>query len=230
MFNRAVNALAAMPVASSVLRHRALDAVVVSFGGSGSTFVLQFLRRYLRVNHWNSMKDGIKHADAPDHPILAAHPIMRGVYLYDDPVRAATSLFRRGYHVRMIPKLGCRHATVAEYRRTVDRLARDVSFEDFLSRGEDLFGFERHWHNWTHARPATFPVMCVKFEHLFDHLPEILGFVGLPERYWPLFPQRRERESAPDRLPPGALSSLERMYAPLVRAMAQRPPLFIRSA
>jgi hypothetical protein len=71
---------------------RALDAVVVSYGGSGWAFLLEFLRRRLRVNASNSWLDRIKHINSPNHPILELYEVRRALYLYGDPRAALVSL------------------------------------------------------------------------------------------------------------------------------------------
>jgi hypothetical protein len=227
---RVENHVATTELATRVWPHRGLDVAVVSYGGSGSTFVLQFLRRFMRVNNWNSLKDGIKHVHTPDHPILRGRQIAKAIYIYDDPIRAVTSLFRREYHVHMIPKLNCEHRSARAYRDHVLGNPNPIDFKTFLAQGEDLFHFERHYRCWSSAVQAPFPILLVKFDGLFANKERILEFVELPRRFWSEFPKEQPRQSRPDALDAADQARLQEMYGALSAEISASEPIRLRPA
>ena len=79
-------------------------------------------RKYLTVNSWNSLEDGIKHVNSPNHPILRGHSIRRALYIYGSshkcmhdlaPGRSATAVGRR---------CGCARARYAAVQSSVAQL------------------------------------------------------------------------------------------------------------
>ena len=107
------------------------DAVVASFGGNGTSFLLKFLRDYLRVNSWDSANDGIKHANAPNHPVFDGLKVDRGIYVYGNPVIAVASLFRRDFQSHMLAKLtSAAHTDGKDYRRYVKTHQRALEAGD----------------------------------------------------------------------------------------------------
>lgn len=205
------------------------DLILVSYGGSGTTFILRYLQQFMRVNSWDSHNDGIKHANAPNHPIFAPLTVGKCLYIYSDPIQASLSLFRRGFQTHMIPKLTDSHyRNTTEYNQRVRLRQSDMSFGDFIDQGKDAFGMNAHWRNWN-ERPAGFPILFVRFEKLYDNLPEIFDFLGLPEQQRAAFPPRRERGSSVDRTDEAVRRKLEAIYGETLADMDARPPVFHRN-
>src|SRR5882724_5090662 len=165
-----------------------LDCIVVTPGGAGSTFVLQFLSQYLRANESNSRQDGIKHIHSPRHPVLDLYDVKRAVYLFDDPQRTVLSIFRRGFQ-HVIPKVNANHRSVAEYNDDVRAQTPDLDLDEFLRGRVDLFQCERHFRSWTEL-PAPFPRLFLKYGHLYEQLPRLFAFLNLPSELLARFPPR----------------------------------------
>jgi hypothetical protein len=204
------------------------DAIVVSYGGAGTTMLLEFLAPHMRVNSHNSFVDGIKHINSPDHPVLRHKKIKRAIYLVTDPREATLSLFRRNYALRMMAKLHAQHGNADDYRRFIDNYRPDVeSLDDFLQLGEDLFGFKKHWRQW-HENAAPFPVLFIRYDALHDSLEEILQFLGLPGNLKNSFPAKKPRTTCLSELIFEDRQRLDRIYGNLAIEIAESPNLVAR--
>lgn len=205
------------------------DTILVSYGGSGTTFILKFLAAIRHVNSWDSHNDGIKHANSPQHPVFADLTISKCVYIYSDPAQAAVSLFRRNFQSHMAAKLtAADYRNAAEYNEAVRRNRQDFTLEQMLSEGKDRFGLIDHWNNWTNL-PVAFPTLFVRFEKLYDNLPAFFDFLELTDAQRSAFPPRRERLSSVSQFDPAIQRHLDAIYGNTVRDMNSRPALFERN-
>lgn len=210
-------------------RRRRYDAIVVSPGGAGTTFLLQFIEKHLRVNNSNSYFDGIKHANSPRHPVLEHLVIPRALYLYEDPKIIALSLFGRGYQSHMIPKLNALHGSPREYRNNLKKHRVDIDFQTFVAGGRDLFGLTTHLHNWILGpEEPPFPVLGVKYTSLFQELSTVFEFLGLPPELIEDFPVEKERSSKLDGMDASQRAGLETMYDTLSQKYAGLPGIVLR--
>lgn len=126
------------------------DTILVSYGGSGTTFILKFLAGTRRVNSWDSHNDGIKHANSPQHPVLGPLSVGKCVYICSDPAQAALSLFRCDFQSHMAAKLtASEYRDAAQYNAVVPQAQTDFTLEQMLAEGKDRFGLIAHWENWT---------------------------------------------------------------------------------
>lgn len=213
-----------------ILRRPRFDAVVVSYGGVGTTFFVEFLRDRLRVNSHNSFDDGIKHANSPNHPVFKGKRVRRAIYVYGNPIQAVMSHFRRDYHKYMIPKLTSdSHTGSADYTELVRASPVDITFDQFLEEGKDQFGLAEHWRRWT-REPLAFDTLFVRFEVFFENLEAIFDFLELPRSDLAHFPAKKERKTALLQLDPAKRAAMDTIYGDLVRDMDARPGLFIRRA
>ena len=204
------------------------DAVVASFGGNGTSFLLKFLRDYLRVNSWDSANDGIKHANAPNHPVFDGLKVDRGIYVYGDPVIAVASLFRRDFQSHMLAKLtSAAHTDGKDYRRYVKTHQRALTLDEAFAGDADVLGIRAHWENWT-RQPVRFPVMFVRFDDFYDHAAEVFDFLGLPPAALDALPPHRARKSSLSHMPAPTIERLQALYGDVIRDMAARPAIFVR--
>ena len=204
------------------------DTVLVSYGGSGTTFILKFLSAFMRVNSWDSHNDGIKHANSPQHPVFTSLSVGKCVYIYSDPAKAALSLFRRGFQSHMSAKLtAANYRNAEEYNRVVRENSESFTLEEMLAANEDRFGFARHWKNWT-TLPTDFPTLFVSFDHLYNNIETFFEFLELSEKQRREFPPQRERLSSVARMDPSIQEALDQIYGDTARDMAERPTMFQR--
>lgn len=200
-------------LAKTARRNKQVDLLVVSPGGAGTTFVLEFFGQHMRTNYAKSEWDGLKHINRPDHPILRDCRVKRCLYLYAEPVQTVLSLFRRDFQTAMAYKTTAQFGSVWDYRRGIKRAlsGAPLAFEDYLRSGVDAFGLEAHFSAWTRPENPPFPILCQKYETLFDHLDELLEFSGIPAEHFADFPAKKERNSTPQALPADQRAVLERI-------------------
>lgn len=154
-------------------------------------------------------RDGLKHFPGP---LLPLSPHCRVIYVYGDPVDMCISLFRRGYASLQSSKLD---RQIAGGPATVKS---GETVEEFAAQGADRLGFHEHFSHWLHdARP--YDVAFVRYDALWETLPQVLAFTGLDPELARKFPARLERHRA-DHLAAETVQQLNQIYAPLRAQMA----------
>ena len=141
-----------------------LDVCIVSYGGVGCTALMKVLGRYIRVNNLDD-KDGLKHKNSPELDIYQKGKIKRVIYVYNNPMNAVLSLYRRHFHR-------------AQYRKLTGKKAPpNFKLQDYISSGEDLFQMKSHFHNWTKGS-QKFPILLVNGATMYRqvNLRKILKF------------------------------------------------------
>ena len=156
---------------------------ISSFGGSGTSMLCRFLEQKdiglpkVVEADWAPWKH-MRHPPL-DHTVQQN---FRALYLVADPRDAILSVFRRGYQHWHIQRM---EGDVLSWNYSWD-------LEQFLAHRYDHFKIEEHFDNWTkdHRR---YPIMIVKYDALWRHLPEVFGFIGAPLESIAEFPQWKER-------------------------------------
>jgi hypothetical protein len=164
----------------SLNEKKQLDVLVVSWGGVGSTFLIDFIEKNgLKVNSKddtdNRGKDGhlylsgIKHVTHPEHSIFEKYQIKKVIFLYDDIYDSIVSLFNRSYQYHQIIKLNNGNDMNA---------SPDLSLDEFLQQNQDLFMFQRFYENWRYTK-KPYPCLYLKGQELYKHRYQICKFLGL---------------------------------------------------
>jgi len=185
-----------------------IEVVVGSYGGVGTTFFLDFIAQFKKTNHPQD-EDKIKHLGMPP---VSFNKNVRFVYIYGDPMEAATSLFGRGMHNYQSKKLQRDQEAVNE------PIPLDLSLEDYAKAGVDQFQFRRHFHNW-YQDYLIHPTLFIRYEKIWDHKEEIFKFLDLPMSELDNFPEKKERRSKLADLPELVLSGLDTMYGDFVKEL-----------
>lgn len=194
-----------------------LDATISSFGGVGTSFLMHFFKQYIRINCSHNT-DYLKHIDTP--PLT--HKInFRAVYIYGNPIEATVSLFKRNYHSVHSKYLLRSHPKI-------EPISKQDDLENYLNRKTDKFKFETHFEQWLHSK-RHYPILFLKYEYLWDYLPELFDFLEIERKYIYLFPNKKKRTSKLDEILPENLSQLNNMYGKLVEQIEQYPAFFIKS-
>jgi len=191
---------------------------VTSFGGTGTTMLYEFLEEHevdIPSDHpnwkpWKHLPAPPEDADVKDG--------FRAVYLFGNPMDAVLSVFRRDYqrwHVRNMRE------------DVTEPWSTDWDFDEFLKRSEDPFHMTKHFQSWTNA-DRLYPILCLNFGALWDHIPEFFAFAGLPKSSMDAFPERRERASDWTEETKRVRKHLKGLYGELWSEIEQTPDFQIR--
>ncbi|GFR46788.1 hypothetical protein Agub_g8419, partial [Astrephomene gubernaculifera] len=216
-----------------------MDVQISSFGGVGSTQLSNHLNAYGITTNLLTDADNLRHCPRPpvyDNTNTASTSGSSGsshvrrprhvVYLYGDPLAAVASHYRRGHACHQAQKTCGQPSCLSP-------ATFPPSFEEYVSRGEDLFGLEAHFHNWLTAR-LEYPLVMLRYERMFEP--------GVASRLFQLLAghklcapqlQRMTREFVASHRPRRSQVPAEyyrRMYGSLLAEMDRLPPLLIRGA
>ena len=193
-----------------------IEVFVVSYGGVGTTSLIEFISRYKTTNDCDDY-DGYKHLSIPP---VSRNPDLKILYIYGDPMMACSSLFRRGFHRAQSIKLQ------AYWKFKADVIPYNESLGGYLETGIDKLCFEEHFNNWLDKYPLN-DTMFIEFESMWENVEEILQFLELPREAAKDFPAIKTRNSSYDSLEEKALASLEGMYGQFAKRLNDYPAVFL---
>lgn len=247
-----------------------MDTLITSYGGVGTTTLLDFVREYQSTNDPLNL-DGLKHQRVPPARrkesvwrsilferlewLYASRPMRwllydrkrlgpairsldwlrgsitamsyflaptpkRALYIFGDPMDAVHSIFRHERRVSgYAPRRHC-YAVQGAYRQFDPKW----DLRAFLAHGKDLFQLSEHLHQWIHAK-RDYPILAVHYEQMWDHIDEIIAFLGLPKEAAQHFPEKKERRSSWRSESPFIQDGLQRMYGSLSEEINSLPAI-----
>lgn len=190
---------------------KTIEVVVVSFGGVGTTFLMEHLARYKKVN-CSDDTDGLKHVSIPP---LSRNPELKLVYIFGDPRTAAISLFERKFHQAQYHKLQRLDYTSPRPP------SREMTVETYARQDRDLLGFQQHFTNWYRGYPAHRPIMFLRYERLHHNLDKLAEFLQLPAEFVSSFPEMVSRKSSLDEWDRETRQGLDRMHQSFLAELEQ---------
>jgi hypothetical protein len=156
--------------------------VVVSTGGSGTTFTMLGLYNGLYeygwdVNRphgkiWNNWKHAYAWPAITD--LLACQGVDRILYIFSEPVAATASLFRRGHGKANFAPWS--HEDAAQRQRTHNFTAYVTAA---VRERRDVSGRHQHLEAWL-AAPLPCPALYADFSTLMANLGLLADFLGVP--------------------------------------------------
>lgn len=182
-----------------------IDVLVGSFGGCGSSFFTKFLAQYKTVNH-NHTRNELKDLKHVDRPPLTLQQNLKAIYIFGDPYNAIYSMFRR--------KLQRNNSILFLSNYFINPIDVDCTLEQYLEEGIDRLKLGNAFENWSNSK-VNYPIMLVKYEALWDHLPEIFDYLEIPRSEIKNFPNQKERNSNWQSLSQEAKHNLHQMYGEL---------------
>jgi|GEM_PF-600208 len=195
-----------------------IDIVVVSYGGVGTSFLLDFLAQYKTTNSSRDI-DGFKHSPLPP---ISFNRNVKFVYVYGNPQMAAASLFLRNYAIPHSIKL----------QRWIDKntssIPNGMTLQEYASLGVDRFHFENHFFNWYDKYLPCIPTLFVRYETIFDNIEHILEFVGIPKSGINRFPEKKKRASTKEGIPAETVKYLDDMYGEFSEKLVKLNDIEIR--
>ncbi len=191
---------------------------ITSFGGSGTTALLEHLRQAGVDVPETPGSFPFKHQRTPPGSDRVP-PGFRVVYPYGDPRNAVVSVFRREFQ-------GGHYRGMRLRRPPADVEQSLHSLERFLERGIDEFEVADHFDRWFARDGRAYPVLFVRYEQLPEVWPTVREFVGLPPDQPALTVQPRVSEW--QALPARLRDRIDRMYGDLARRLARLAPAELR--
>lgn len=190
---------------------------VTSFGGAGTTMLYSFLESTNAdlpdASHdwipWKHMTEPPADRDVPDG--------FRAIYLFSNPMNAVLSVFRRGYQ----------HWHAERMVNGGPAWNDEWELEDMLELDYDPFRMDDHFQAWAEA-DRSYPILLVRFDALWDHLPELLAFAGVRSTYHAAFPEHRPRNSDWTQAEPEIRDWLDTIYGPFAQRLDDTPDFIIR--
>jgi len=164
---------------------KSYEALVLSYGGVGTTFLLEHLQRYKKVNcPYNT--DGYKHL--PTQPLCLNRQI-KIVYVFGNTTEAVTSLFSRNFQRAQSRNL-CPNPFYSALVPKTDDLA------SYAERGKDYLHIKSNITHWTTNR-LGYAQFFVHYDHIWDCLVELHKFLDIPQTEIEHFPKRKKRSNKP---------------------------------
>ncbi|TVQ01793.1 MAG: hypothetical protein EA359_13275 [Balneolaceae bacterium] len=191
-----------------------VDVVVTSYGGVGTTFIMDFISQQRRVND-KINEDRLKHLP---YPPLSIDSNQKFIYIFGDPVMAAISLFRRKLHYPQSKRI------IHGLRNNQQPIPRSMTIEQYASEGVDRFYFQEHFRNWYNSM-HTNPIIFLRYETLKNHLEKIFDYLDLPHELVSTFPEFRVRESYNHKLSDNTLIQLQTIYHEFNQELDQVPDI-----
>lgn len=193
---------------------------VCSYGGSGSTMLTNYLAQFGQVYHVHGRyppKRLTKLVDAISDNVsndakwfsdeeLSSEELERTsvIFIYRNPAKAINSRFLNPFHLQNI------------------QLKKLVTLNEVLRTQRDLYGIEEFYHNYVDfSEERNYPILCVKYETLFDNWHQLNNALQLPYNPSIEFPENRERKI----VRPSEMN-LYWIYRPLVLHMIAMPPIY----
>lgn len=184
-----------------IILPKEMDVAIVSYGGVGTTFLIEFLAQYMKTNHPYDI-DGYKHSPLP---FISFNPNIKFIYVYGNPQMAVASLFRRNYHHAQSVKL-------QSHFKKMNLIPFEMTLHEYAAHGIDKFYFENHFFNWYDKYLTGIPTLFIRYETIFDNIRHIIEFVNLPESSVNSFPQQKNRRSVKKEIPAETVKLLDDLY------------------
>jgi hypothetical protein len=187
---------------------------ITSFGGCGTTMLYRFFSKHAAptppaVDDWYPWKHMLAPPD--DENVKDG---FRAIYVFADPLNSTLSVFRRDFQHELMRRMP---PEMEDWNTSWD-------LRDFLEQKKDYFQFQNQYHNWTTA-DRDYPILLIKYEAIWDHLPELMTYVGLPQSAADAFPEKRPRSSSWNDEPDDVREPLQKLYGDL-RDEVQAAPEF----
>lgn len=186
--------------------------IIYSFGGCGTRTLYEFIKKYKKVNGPVDVHRGF---------IKYKYPQDKVIYLYGNPMEAVMSFYNRHQKDGRF---------VFEHSRNLNiPVVQSNTLSGYIQKGEDQFKLENHFDRYIKKSKSFrfFSIMYIKYEYMWENLPEILKYTGLHDKI-DNFPQKKNRQSKLNTLSDFEYEKLYKIYENLILKMEKLPPVIIK--
>ncbi len=148
-----------------------MRVLVVSPGGMGCSGVLRTIANAGIETNCVQDSDGLKHHSGPLDPRYHRFGMDSVVYVWNDPLLAITSLWRRGW-------LGAQREKLTGTAADTNNSLADLWVET-LTNGRDVFGIEQHCELW--LAQMSWPMFVMDLRESDNRRPALARFLGTQE-------------------------------------------------
>lgn len=212
-----------VPVPSSTLSlfNKDIHYYICSSGGCGSTILFEYLRQFGHVYHIHDRYPPERLCyvgkENTENPVYSEWfnqteipPDKLGrykvIFIYRHPIEVIFSRFA-GVHGPKVDHL--QHIRCPQNG--------NIWLGNVIKSGRDLYELEEFFDHYTLPRNRNYPIYCVKYEPLFQHMAEFNRVLGIPDvpSLYPIKVERRKKYMF--------VRELTTIYRSLIRKMNAKP-------
>ena len=174
-----------------------MNYYICSYGGSGSTMLMNYLRHFGNVFHIHDRYPPQKLCYVGDHntdsPVYSEWfnkteipedklDCYRVIYIYRNPIDVIFSrcIKPSGPHVEHLKHIMCDNGGL-------------IGLGDVIQNKTDLYGLEEFYDNYTMPKNRNYTICCVKYESFFQNISEFNRSLGISD-ILNLYPIQTERK------------------------------------
>jgi len=150
------------------------DVIIISPGGVASSYLIDYLTSSanLKCNCHNDT-DGLKHASFKKIDKINETKCHKMIYLFNDPMLAIDSLYRRSWHVNNMCKLDDPYKIAHQSRD------KAVFIKKVVEQNKDLFGIETQFDFFLKDPTLNKTVLFIDFDDIISQKQTIANFLNI---------------------------------------------------
>jgi hypothetical protein len=158
------------------------DVLIISAGGGGTTYFMDFLLKNtnLKINHKDD-KDKLKHISVNRKKVLNNVNCDKIIYLYNDPLLAIKSHFRRNWAFDQLKKHGNPYKLKEENVQNLDSFFKNTEMNN-----KDLYGIKEQYDFYMNDS-INKNILFINFNNISENKNKIAKFIGVDETIFDKF-------------------------------------------
>ena len=154
------------------------DVLIISPGGGGTTYLMNYFNNYINLQT-NSMYDydTLKHISFNRLDELNNINCGKILYLFNDPLLAIESHFRRNFKDRQIKKLGDPY-DIAKFLSDDDKYRY---YNEVINHNKDLYGFEKQFNFYLNNNNINKDIMFIDFNSIKKYNKKLCNFLQITQ-------------------------------------------------
>ena len=195
-----------------------IEILIVSAGGVGTTFLMNFIMEFKSINHRYDYDD-LKHNSLPP---ISKNKNLKIIYVFGNPIDATISLFRRNFQSTQSIKLNKNYIFK-------NHIKAETKLSDYSKSQIDCFHFENHFNNY-YEKFLVYDTLFLKYEKIHENIEEILDFCEIERKSIKKFPKRKKRFSDSTKIDITVLENLKKLYGKIENDFENMPDTRIKKA